>query len=54
VLNAQEVFVFKAAKVKVKVRVTLRLAVYRQSLRLGAKLLEAQDQRFFFATEPLR
>jgi hypothetical protein len=31
---------------KIKVKVTLRLAVYRQSVRLGAKLLEAHDQRF--------
>jgi hypothetical protein len=30
-----------------KVRVTLRLAVYRPSVRLGAKPLEAHDQRFF-------
>jgi hypothetical protein len=28
--------------------VTLRLAVYRQLVRLDAKLLEAQDQTFFF------
>jgi hypothetical protein len=31
----------------VKVRVTLRLAVYRQSVHLGVKLLETHDQRFF-------
>jgi hypothetical protein len=31
-----------------RVRVTLRLAVYRQSVRLGAKPLEAHDQHFFF------
>jgi hypothetical protein len=36
-----------------KSRVTLRLAVYRQSVRLGSKLLAAHDQRFIFATEPL-
>jgi hypothetical protein len=35
-----------------KVRVTLRLAVYRQSVRLGAKLLEAHHQRFFFQLDP--
>jgi hypothetical protein len=35
-------------------RVTLRLAVCRQSLRLGAKHLQDHDQRFLFATEPLR
>jgi hypothetical protein len=31
-----------------RVGVTLRLAVYLQSVRLGAKPLEAQDQQFFF------
>jgi hypothetical protein len=35
-------------KVKVKVEVTLRLAVYRQSLRRGDKPLEAHDQQVFF------
>jgi hypothetical protein len=35
-------------KVKVKVKVTLRLAVYRQSVRLGVKPLETHDQIFFF------
>jgi hypothetical protein len=35
-------------KVKVNVRVTLRLGVYRQSVRLGVKPLETHDQRFFF------
>jgi hypothetical protein len=33
---------------RVRVRVTLRLAVYRQSVHLGAKPLVAQDQSFFF------
>jgi hypothetical protein len=33
--------------------VTLWLAVYRQSIRLGAKPLEAHDRSFSFATEPL-
>jgi hypothetical protein len=37
--------------VKVKVRVILQLAVYRQWVRLDAKPLEAHDQIFFFATE---
>jgi hypothetical protein len=32
----------------VKVRITLRLVVYHQSVLLGAKLLEDHDQRFFF------
>jgi hypothetical protein len=34
-------------QVKAKVRVTLRLAVYRQSVRLGVKPLETHDQRLF-------
>jgi hypothetical protein len=33
---------------QVKVKVTLRLAVYRQSVRLGAKPLETHFQIFFF------
>jgi hypothetical protein len=33
---------------RVGVRITLRLAVYRQSVRLGAKSLESHDQRPFF------
>jgi hypothetical protein len=38
-----------------RVSVTLRMAAYRKSVRLGAKPLEAHDQRsFYFATEPLR
>jgi hypothetical protein len=32
---------------------TLRLGVYHQSVRVGAKPLEAHDQRYF-STEPLR
>jgi hypothetical protein len=36
------------------VRVTLRLAVYRHSFRLGAKPLEAGDQSFLFPTDPMR
>jgi hypothetical protein len=36
------------SKVKVKVRVTLRLAVYHQSVHLGTKSPETHDQRFFF------
>jgi hypothetical protein len=38
--------------VTVRVRVTLRLAVYRQSFRLGAKSLETHDQRFFLQLNP--
>jgi hypothetical protein len=34
-------------KVKVNVKVTLRLAVYRQSVRPGVRPLETHDQRFF-------
>jgi hypothetical protein len=33
---------------KVKFKITLLLAVYRQSVRLGVKLLETHDQTFFF------
>jgi hypothetical protein len=32
----------------VKVKVTLRLAAYRQSVRLGVKPIEIHDQRFLF------
>jgi hypothetical protein len=35
-----------------RVRVTLRLAVYRQSVRLGDKPLETHDQRLFFQLNP--
>jgi hypothetical protein len=40
--------------VKVKVKVTLRLAVYRQSVHIGVKPLETHDQTFLFSTELLR
>jgi hypothetical protein len=40
-------------RVKVRVRVTLRLAVYRQSVRPGAMFLEDHGQRFLLS-EPLR
>jgi hypothetical protein len=36
-------FSFRNLLVKVKGKVTLRLADYRQSVRIGAKLLEAHD-----------
>jgi hypothetical protein len=39
---------------RVRVRVTLRLAIYRQTISLGTKPLEAHKQRFFFSTAPLR
>jgi hypothetical protein len=35
-------------KIGVRVRVTLRLAVYRQSVRLGDKPLETHGHYFFF------
>jgi hypothetical protein len=35
-------------QVRVRVRVTLRLVVYRQLVRLGDKPLETHDQQFFF------
>jgi hypothetical protein len=41
-------------KVRVKVKATLRLAVYRQSVRFGVKPLETHDQRLLSPTEPLR
>jgi hypothetical protein len=37
-----------------KLEVTLRLAVYRQSVCLGVEPLENHDQNFFPLTEPLR
>jgi hypothetical protein len=36
-----------SAETEVKVKVTLRLVIYRQSVRLGVKHLETHDQRFF-------
>jgi hypothetical protein len=44
---------YYSTKVKVKDKVTLRLAVYRQSVRLGVKPLE-DDAQIFFPTEPLQ
>jgi hypothetical protein len=41
-----------ACKVKVKVKVTLRLVVYRQSVCLGVEPLETHDQRFFPQLNP--
>jgi hypothetical protein len=38
----------------VTVRVTLGLAVYRQSVRLGDKPLETHEQQFFFPNEHVR
>jgi hypothetical protein len=39
-------FVYSSSTI-VRVRVTLRLAVYRKSVRLGGKLLETHDHEFF-------
>jgi hypothetical protein len=39
---------------EVKVKITLRLAVYRQILRLGVKPYENHDKIIFFSTETLR
>jgi hypothetical protein len=49
-------FVYAAGPrlVKVKVKVTLRLAVYRQSVCFGVKPLETHGQNFLFPTEPFR
>jgi hypothetical protein len=44
--------VFLKVKVKVKVKDTLRLAVYRQSDCLSVKSLETNDQRVFFQLNP--
>jgi hypothetical protein len=38
----------ESTEVEVKVKVTLRLAAYRQTVRLGVKPLETHDQRLFF------
>jgi hypothetical protein len=38
----------------VSVRITLRLAVYHQSVRLGDKPLATHDQNSYFPTEHLR
>jgi hypothetical protein len=40
--------------VKLEVKVTLLLVVYRRSVRLGVKPLKTHEQRFLFPTEPLR
>jgi hypothetical protein len=45
--NSQSFCVGASFRVRVRVRVTLRLAVYRQSSHLCAKLLEAYKQRIF-------
>jgi hypothetical protein len=40
-------YALTSATADVKVEVTLRLSVYRQSLRPGIKSLETHDQEFF-------
>jgi hypothetical protein len=40
-------------KIRVRFRMTLRLAVYRQSVRAGAEPHEGNDQRYF-STEHLQ
>jgi hypothetical protein len=47
VFSSQADFQLSTDWIKVKVKVSLRLAVYRQSVRLGVKPLETHDQRFF-------
>jgi hypothetical protein len=42
-------FSYEYGTFKVKVKVTLRLAVYGQSVRLGVKPLETHDQTIFFS-----
>jgi hypothetical protein len=49
---AAEISQFPSAKVKVKVKITLRLVVYHQSIRLGAKPLKNHDQRLFSQLRP--
>jgi hypothetical protein len=41
-------------QLKFNAKVTSWLAVYRQSVQLGAKTLEDHGQIFLFSTEPLR
>jgi hypothetical protein len=45
--NETELLQLWTTDVKDKVRVTSRRAVFRQSVRLGVKLLETHDQRSF-------
>jgi hypothetical protein len=39
---------YRAELSKVKVKITLRLAVYRRSVRLGVKPVEIHDENFFY------
>jgi hypothetical protein len=47
-LNCQPSTELTTELVRVRVRVTLQLAVYYQSVHLGAELLETHNQYFFF------
>jgi hypothetical protein len=53
-LRMTSVFRINSTPVRVRVRVTLRLAVYRQSVPLGAEPLETHDKQFFPSIELLR
>jgi hypothetical protein len=44
----------ESKKCRINARVTLRLAVYRQSVRLGDKSLETHDLQFYFSSECLQ
>jgi hypothetical protein len=47
-LNLSSLLTHSPTSLKVKIKVTLRRAVYRHSALLGAKPLETHDQVFFF------
>jgi hypothetical protein len=49
--SQETIWIILSIKVKVEVKVTLRLSVYRQSVRLSVKRLETHDQRSFFLFE---
>jgi hypothetical protein len=40
--------------IRVRAKVTLRMAVYHQSVGLGSEPLETHDKQFYFPTEHLR
>jgi hypothetical protein len=45
---------YQLTKLRARVRVTLRLAVYCQTIRLGDKPLGTHDQLFYFPAEHLQ
>jgi hypothetical protein len=51
--NRLHLGVCSAHSQRIAVTIILRLAIYHQSARLGAKTLEAPDQKFFFQRNPL-